>query len=144
MAEGYTEVHDMNYARGYIQWSDRTITNGSWTTNVGNTSTGYTPKGNVINDAYNMILDIPGKYLVSFHAKFNVNNTTGLRGLRVYKTEENVGEYFIAPTSNGTTIDVNRVIDSDGNDTIRMGLYQSSGESSVSCTELFATAIKIN
>lgn len=143
MAEGYQDVHDMNYARGYIQWSDKTLTNGSWATNVGANSSGYTPKGDVADGSYNLALDIPGKYLVTFHAKFNVNNTTGLRGLRVYISEANETEYFVAPTANGTTITVSCIIDSNGGDTIRMGLYQSSGET-VTCTDLFATAIKIH
>ena len=112
----------------YMNWNDISVSTGSWATNTGNNSTGMRPSKTPMRNAYNLSLDIQGQYLVVFKATFNdSNNKTGLRGIRYYITETYSGEEFVAPAGNTTTITACRMIESDGNTTVRMGLFQSSG-----------------
>ncbi len=138
-----SEVNAMTKC-GYMKWADVSVASASWRTNVGNESSGYTPNGQVIDGAYNMLLDIAGTYYVHLHACFENSNANGARGIRLYKTEVAQGvEYFVAPVSLRTISDVGVIVDSDGRDSIRMGLFQSSGET-ITVKELSATAILLH
>ena len=66
---------------GYMNWSQTSVASGNWITNTGyNNSSGYKPSGGVQNDSYNLLLDLAGTYLVTFHCRFQDSmNKTGLR-----------------------------------------------------------------
>lgn len=128
---------------GFISWSDQTISNGAWATNVGNQSTYRRPSGVTGTNNFNMILDVAGTYLVLYHVNIAALNTTGLRGVRIYIDESSVGEEFIAPTANGTSCLIGRIVTSTGTTSTRLGVFQSSG-SSVTAAEIFVAVIRVD
>lgn len=126
---------------GYMNWNDISVSSGSWATNTGNNSTGMKPSKGSMQNAYNLTLDIEGQYLVVYKATFNdSNNKTGLRGIRYYINETNSGEEFTAPAGNTTSITACRMVESNGNTTVRMGLFQSSGNT-VTATKIQIIAL---
>lgn len=115
---------------GYMEWNDITLSSGSWATHTGNVSSGVKPSGNAQDGSYNLSLDIAGTYLVIYHAEIeDSSNKTGVRGIRQYVTETNINEFFFAPSGNNTTCEASCIVHSNGSDNVRMGVYQSSGDS---------------
>lgn len=134
-----------NTVHGYIQFGSINLGSSTWATNVG-TGTGVRPSGTNQIGSYNLTLDVKGKYIVFFKARFaDGTNKNGLRGIRFYIGEQNSGEEFIAPAGNNTTINTMRFIDTTNlsNSNVRMGLYQGSGNI-VTCDHIEIYAIYLS
>ena len=128
---------------GYGKWSNVTVPNSSWLTNTGLATGGLSPGGTSQVGNYNLTLNIPGTYLVVLHANYTITNTTGLRGMRIYLAEQNIGEYFFGAGANGTDMTVCKIITVSESQGIRMGLYQSSGASATAADiEISAILLK--
>lgn len=126
-----------------MEWNSITLDSGSWRTNTGADSNGVMPSGTIQQDAYNLRLDVAGTYLVIYHAKIkDGSNKTGIRGIRQYVSETNINEFFFAPGGNDTTCEASCIVHSDGNATVRMGVYQSSG-SSVTVEDIRVMAVML-
>jgi len=141
MATG--KILKQNKYDAFIKWQDQSVSSGSWATNVGNNSTFRKPSGEVGTTAYNLSLDIAGTYLVLYHVNIAALSTSGLRGVRIYIDDSNVGEEFVAPTGNGTSCLIGRIVTSTGTTTTRLGVFQSSG-SAVTAADIFIAAIRLD
>ena len=125
MARGTIESKRLK--NGYCKWANVSVPSANWLNNTGTAIEGISPAGISQIGNYNLSIHVAGTYLLVLHANFNIQNSTGLRGLRVFVSEENIGEYFFAAGSLGTDMTVTRLLTTDGNNNVRMGLYQSSG-----------------
>lgn len=137
MASGTVEIVGRNNAQ--MTWTDQNVANNTWATNTGNGGSGVCPSG-VGWTGYNLKLDVAGKYLVTACALFATTSANGFRGIRMYKSENSIGEGFVAASGHNTFAQYSRIVESDGTNTVRMGLYQSSG-ATVSVRDIFITAI---
>lgn len=136
-------INELNndLSKGYIKYTTFSVTNNTWASNTG-VGSGIKPSGKTFDGNYNLYLDIPGIYLVIYHANFVIATSTGIRGIRFYEDETSVAEEFVGSGTNGTQITATRIIESDGTKTTRMGLYQNSGAAG-NAANMHITAIKI-
>lgn len=121
-----------------MKWSNQNVANAAWAENTGSEGVGVCPSGTEWT-GYNLSLDVAGVYLVTAYALF-ATASGGFRGLRIYKNNNSQGEGFIAPCGHYTYATYSRIVESNGNDTVRMGLYQNSG-STLAVNDIFITAI---
>lgn len=130
---------------GYAVYGDIVSTSGSWQTHAG-VSTEQRNVGESVNtsNAYNLRLIPAGTYLIIARAYPKTTSTTGIRGLRLYigETSDNP-EQFTAPSGHEYTVCyLLRVITISTESTVRIGLYQNSGES-VTWGDIRIDAIRI-
>ena len=122
-----------------MKWDNvSNLASGSWAENTGDAGVGVCPSGTGWT-GYNLALDVAGTYLVTAYALF-ATSSGGFRGLRIYKNNNSQGEGFTAPSGHYTYATFSKIVESNGNDTVRMGLYQNSG-STITVHDIFITAI---
>lgn len=132
-----TIVKSKNY-NARMKWPNQSVANAAWADNTGSEGVGVCPSGTGWT-GYNLALDVPGTYLVTAYALF-ANASGGFRGLRIFKNNNSQGEGFTVPSGHYTWVTFSRIVESNGNDTVRMGLYQNSG-ATITVHDIFITAI---
>ena len=117
---------------GYATYADTVSKDTEWMTNLGqSTSQWNVGEESAAPASYNLRLGIPGTYLVICRVSPSVASTKGIRGIRLYMNESvyQPEEIFPPIEHAGGMIYLIRCITVDSSALIRMGVYQSSGQS---------------
>lgn len=123
---------DLHNRYGYATYPDTVSQNAVWATNLGqSTSQWDVGEENVAPASYNLHLDVPGTYIVICRVSPSIASSTGIRGIRLYINENtNQPEEFFPPVEHANgMIYLIRCITVETSAMVRMGVYQTSGQS---------------